>query len=48
MRKFAAAKVEDIVRSISMPVYLPIEENDLVQYGRYEEGVKITGKQLRD
>ena len=41
MRKFAAAKVEDIVRSISMPVYLPIEENDLVQYGRYEEGVKI-------
>ena len=41
MRKFAAAKVEDIIKSIPMPVYAPIEENGMVQYDRYEEGVKI-------
>ena len=41
MRKFAAAKVEDIIKSIPMPVYAPIEENGLVQYDRYEEGAKL-------
>jgi ferredoxin len=41
MRKFAAAKVEDIIKSIPMPVYAPIEENGMVQYGLYEEGAKL-------
>jgi len=41
MRKFAAAKVEDIVKSIPMPVYAPIEEKGMVQYDRYEEGAKL-------
>ena len=41
MRKFAAAKVEDIIKSIPMPVYAPIEENGMVQYDLYEEGAKL-------
>jgi len=42
MRKFAANKVEDIIKSIPMPVYAPIEENGMVQYDRYEAGAKLS------
>jgi len=41
MRKFAASQAESIIRSIPMPVYLPVEKEGLVEYARYEEGVKL-------
>ena len=38
MRKFRAADIEKIVKSIPCPVYAPVEKEKVVVYDRYEDG----------
>ena len=38
MRKFQAADIEKIVKSIPCPVYAPVEKEKVVVYDRYEDG----------
>lgn len=38
MRKFRAADIEKIVKSIPCPVYAPVETEKVVVYDRYEDG----------
>ena len=38
MRRFNAADMENIIKSIPYPVYAPVECGDLVVYDRYEDG----------
>ena len=41
MRKFAADKIESIIKGMGLPVYAPVKCDELTVYDRYEDGMEL-------
>ena len=41
MRRFPVSEVENVIRSIAVPVYAPVEAGGVVTYDRYEPGLAL-------